>query len=178
MPRRTHRLGVREEDLMDLTQKVFLTANLKLPRFEGRSLLSTWLWSISRRVAIAHRRSGPMRREVTTDPSSFERLPEESNSVTNDGESARQAQAILSKDTEAQCVVFLLFEVDPPDGEAGDGRFPKASASMRPTGHLDGRRIAVCDSVTAEQRVVDGVGVGLDVTGEAAEHLAASTEEA
>jgi RNA polymerase sigma-70 factor (ECF subfamily) len=110
------RLGVREEDLMDLTQKVFLTAYLKLPGFEGRSLLSTWLWSISRRVAIAHRRSGPARREVATDPSSFEGLPEESNNVASNGESAQQAQVILGKLTEAQRVVFLLFEVDQMSG--------------------------------------------------------------
>ena len=58
------------------------------------------------------------------------------------------------------------------DGEAGDGGFPKASASMRPTGHFAGRRVAIFDGVTAEERVVDGVGVGLDVAGETAEHLA------
>jgi RNA polymerase sigma-70 factor (ECF subfamily) len=106
------RLGVPEEDLMDLTQKVFLTAYLKLPGFEGRSLLSTWLWSISRRVAIAHRRSEPQYREVATDPSAFEGLMEEPNNVTSNGESALFAQAILSKLTETQRVVFLLFEVE------------------------------------------------------------------
>jgi RNA polymerase sigma-70 factor (ECF subfamily) len=110
------RLGVREEDLMDLTQKVFLTAYLKLPSFEGRSLLSTWLWSISRRVAIAHRRYGPASREVATDPSSFEGLPEESNNVASNGESAQQAEMILGKLTEAQRVIFLLFEVDQMNG--------------------------------------------------------------
>ncbi|HEX3850842.1 MAG TPA: RNA polymerase sigma factor [Polyangiaceae bacterium] len=110
------RLGVREDDLMDLTQKVFLTAYLKLPGFEGRSLLSTWLWSISRRVAIAHRRSGPTCREVATDPSSLELFTEESNPVSSKGESAQQAQAILGKLTEVQRVVFLLFEVDQMSG--------------------------------------------------------------
>ncbi len=40
------RLGVREADVMDLTQKVFLTAYTKLPDFEGRSLLTTWLFGI------------------------------------------------------------------------------------------------------------------------------------
>jgi hypothetical protein len=50
------------------------------------------------------------------------------------------------------------------DGETGDGGFPKTSASMRPTGHFAGRHVAIIDSVTAEQRIVDGVGVGLDET--------------
>jgi DNA-directed RNA polymerase specialized sigma24 family protein len=62
------RLGVREADLKDMTQKVFLVAFLKLPEFEGRSQLSTWMWGICRRVAIAYRRSGAMRLEVATDP--------------------------------------------------------------------------------------------------------------
>jgi RNA polymerase sigma-70 factor (ECF subfamily) len=106
------RMGVREEDLLDLTQKVFLTAYLKLPGFEGRSLLSTWLWSISKRVAIAHRRSGPRCREIATEPSAFERLAEERSDVTSSGESALLAQATLSKLTETQRVVFLLFEVE------------------------------------------------------------------
>ncbi|MEP7049087.1 MAG: sigma-70 family RNA polymerase sigma factor [Pseudomonadota bacterium] len=111
------RLGVREEDLMDLTQKVFLTAYLKLPKFEGRSLFSTWLWGISRRVAIAHRRSAPICREIATDPAAFEFLTEEASHVrSNNGESAQQAQAILAKLTDAQRVVFLLFEVDRMNG--------------------------------------------------------------
>lgn len=106
------RLGVPEEDLMDLTQKVFLTAYLKLPGFEGRSLLSTWLWSISKRVAIAHRRSGPTSREIATDPSLFERLTEDPSNSTSNGERSLLARAILSKLTETQRVVFLLFEVE------------------------------------------------------------------
>ena len=106
------RLGVPEEDLMDLTQKVFLTAYLKLPGFEGRSLLSTWLWSISRRVAIAHRRSGPKCHEVATDPSVFEHLTEQPGNVTSGGEATLLAHASLSKLTETQRVVFLLFVVE------------------------------------------------------------------
>src|SRR4051812_24031130 len=35
--RALNRFGVPEADVMDLTQKVFLTAYLKLPEFEGRS---------------------------------------------------------------------------------------------------------------------------------------------
>jgi hypothetical protein len=43
---------------------------------------------------------------------------------------------------------------------------------MCPTGHLDGRRAASFDGIAAAQRVVDDVSVGLNVAGEAAEHLA------
>ena len=50
--------------------------------------------------------------------------------------------------------------------------FPKTSASMAPTGRLNERRCAIVDSITANQRAIDCVGVDLDVAGEAAEHLA------
>jgi RNA polymerase sigma-70 factor, ECF subfamily len=112
------RLGVREPDLMDLTQKVFLTAYLKLPAFEGRSLVSTWLWGICRRVASGYRRSGAIRYEVATDPVSLEVSAEQRGAVTVDTESTHQVvvENILMKLSEPQRVVFKLFEVDEMDG--------------------------------------------------------------
>ena len=115
--RALNRLGVREPDLMDLTQKVFLTAYLKLPQFEGRSQLSTWLWGICRRVASGYRRSGAVRNEVATDPASLEISAEQQGAVTGEQDSTREmVDGILSKLSEPQRVVFTLFEVDELDG--------------------------------------------------------------
>jgi RNA polymerase sigma-70 factor (ECF subfamily) len=115
--RRLSRLGVPESDIMDLTQKVFLTAYLKLPEFKDRALLSTWLWEICRRVASGHRRSAAVRYEVTTDAISVGALAERLGTVSIDGEFARQTvESILSKLSEAQRVVFTLFELDEIDG--------------------------------------------------------------
>jgi RNA polymerase sigma-70 factor (ECF subfamily) len=115
--RALNRLGVHESDLMDLTQKVFLTAYLKLPQFEGRSLLSTWLWGICRRVASSYRRSGSVRYEVATDPLSLEFSAEQQGAVTNAQDPTRDLlDSILSKLSEPQRVVFKLFEVDELDG--------------------------------------------------------------
>lgn len=112
------RLGVREPDLMDLTQKVFLTAYLKLPHFEGRSLLSTWLWGICRRVASGYRRSGAVRYEVITDPVNLEVSTEQRGVIMASADSERHllVDSILSKLSERQRVVFMLFEVDEMDG--------------------------------------------------------------
>ena len=112
------RLGVREPDLMDLTQKVFLTVYLKLPDFEGRSLVSTWLWGICRRVASGYRRSGAIRYEVATDPVSLEVSAEQRGASAPSEGATRQAllESILSKLSEPQRVVFMLFEVDEMDG--------------------------------------------------------------
>ncbi len=115
--RALNRLGVRESDLMDLTQKVFLTAYLKLPEFEGRSQLSTWLWGICRRVASGYRRSGAVRNEVATDPVSLELTAEQQGAVSGEQDSTREfVEGILSKLSEPQRVVFTLFEVDELDG--------------------------------------------------------------
>jgi RNA polymerase sigma-70 factor (ECF subfamily) len=111
------RLGAQESDLMDLTQKVFLTAYLKLPQFEGRSLISTWLWGICRRVASSYRRSGSVRYEVATDPVSLEISAEQQGAVTPEQDLLKDTvDGILSKLSEPQRVVFTLFEVDELDG--------------------------------------------------------------
>ena len=112
--RALNRFGVPEADLMDLTQKVFLTAYLKLPEFEGRSQLSTWLWGICRRVAIAFRRSGAMRYEIVTDPLGLEASSEQQIGVCNEVDTTRQValEHFLSKLSEPQRVVFTLFEVE------------------------------------------------------------------
>jgi RNA polymerase sigma-70 factor (ECF subfamily) len=102
---------------MDLTQKVFLTAYLKLPQFEGRSLLSTWLWGICRRVASSYRRSGTVRYEVATDPVSLELSAEQQGAVSPEQDLVKDTvDSILSKLSEPQRVVFTLFEVDELDG--------------------------------------------------------------
>lgn len=44
-------LGVREHDLADACQEVFLVAHRKLPEFRGESAPRTWLYGISLRVA-------------------------------------------------------------------------------------------------------------------------------
>ncbi len=111
------RLGVREADLMDATQKVFLTAYLKLPSFEGRSQLSTWLWGICRRVALAYRRSAVARHEVITDPGNLAESSElEIAQAAPEPERDAELERILSKLSDAQRLVFLLFEVDELSG--------------------------------------------------------------
>src|SRR5215204_5515094 len=49
-------LGVREHDLADACQEVFLVAHRKLPEFRGESAPRTWLYGISLRVAKTWRR--------------------------------------------------------------------------------------------------------------------------
>ncbi len=54
-----------------------------------------------------------------------------------------------------------------------DRGFPCAPSAVAPAADFEGCLVLVADTgIAAEDGVVDGVGVGLDVAGEAAEHLA------
>jgi RNA polymerase sigma-70 factor, ECF subfamily len=67
--RTLQRLGVREADLEDVTQEVFLVVGRQLRWFEGHSKITTWLYGICVRVASTHRRRAWVRREIpTSDP--------------------------------------------------------------------------------------------------------------
>lgn len=54
--RNLRRLGVPEAGLRDAAQDVFIVVHRRLGEFEGRSSVSSWLYSIARRVAATHRR--------------------------------------------------------------------------------------------------------------------------
>ena len=54
--RNLRRLGVPEDALEDAAQDVFLVIHRRLPDFEGRSSLRTWVFGIVLRVAARHRR--------------------------------------------------------------------------------------------------------------------------
>jgi RNA polymerase sigma-70 factor (ECF subfamily) len=56
-------LGVADADAEDVCQEVFVTAHKKLPEFEGRSSLRTWLYGICLRHASDYRRKAYVRKE-------------------------------------------------------------------------------------------------------------------
>jgi RNA polymerase sigma-70 factor, ECF subfamily len=55
--RTARRLGVDESSVEDVVQEVFFVVHRKLPEFEGRSALRTWVYSIVLHVVRHHRRS-------------------------------------------------------------------------------------------------------------------------
>ena len=114
------RLGVREPDVVDLAQKVFLTVHAKLHAFEGRSRVSTWLFGICQRVASDYRRSAAFRREIATDATDIARLLEARDDAASQTEVRRQselAEALLNQLPEEQRVVFVLFELEERSGQ-------------------------------------------------------------
>jgi RNA polymerase sigma-70 factor (ECF subfamily) len=109
------RLGVREADVLDQAQKVFLTAHFKLAKFEGRSQITTWLFGICQRVASDYRRSALFRREISTDAAEMDLYGGSHEDLSQSAEArqrAAAAEAVLNKLPEAQRVVFVLFELE------------------------------------------------------------------
>jgi RNA polymerase sigma-70 factor (ECF subfamily) len=114
------RLGVREADLMDVTQNVFIVVHRQLAGFEGRAELTTWLFSICRLVAKDYLRSAPIRREVVVDVRELARrggVGESPVQLLDTRELSGLLRAILAKLPEKLRVVFVMFEIEEMSGE-------------------------------------------------------------
>jgi RNA polymerase sigma-70 factor (ECF subfamily) len=110
--RRTlRRLGVPDADLMDMTQNVFVVVHRKLPRFEGRSKLSTWLHGICLRIASDYRRSARSRREELVDYHVIEKFAGRSVATSAPDKPSIVAfvESALHRLPANQRIVFLLF---------------------------------------------------------------------
>ena len=112
-------MGVNERDVMDAVQKVFMTAHRRLPEFDGRSALKTWLCGIALRVASDYRRSAVSRREVL--------VAETPTTATYEADQLRRLEslerlavldAVLAALPVEQRTVFVLFELEEVPGEA------------------------------------------------------------
>lgn len=113
--RTLQRLGVRDSDLEDALQEVFIVVHRKLHTFDGSARLTTWLYGIALRVAAAHRRRAHLRWEqpmaapeeaaIDTD----EQDPERAYLLRESRQRLSQVLDSLSLDKRA---VFVMFEIE------------------------------------------------------------------
>lgn len=102
--------GVAEAQLEDAVQDVFVVVHRRLPEWEGRAAITTWLFAIARRVASAHRR------RVGSDRT--EELVDEPPGTADTFAALSRAQAsatvfsILQELDEDKRVVFALVELE------------------------------------------------------------------
>lgn len=118
--RSLRRLGVREADVADVTQEVFVIVHRKLDEFEGRSKMTTWLFGICVRVARDHRSSRAVRREVVTDDGVItDRADETADAGTELDRRRRRAllDKLLDELPDEQRTVFVLFELEGLPGQ-------------------------------------------------------------
>jgi RNA polymerase sigma-70 factor (ECF subfamily) len=109
--RSARRLGVPEASLDDVVQDVFVTVYRRLPYFEGRSLLKTWIFGILRHTVRDLRRS--MRRKPTEalehEPQDGGHNPQEAAAR---GEGQKLLHEVLAALDEDQREVFVLCELE------------------------------------------------------------------
>jgi RNA polymerase sigma-70 factor (ECF subfamily) len=110
--RALRRLGVREADVEDVAQEVFVVVCRKLGEFEGRSTLRTWLYGICVRTASDYRGRARMRHEVVTEEPPEQTAP----AAQHDALAMRQARALLDRILdgldEDKRAVFVLYEIE------------------------------------------------------------------
>jgi len=105
-------LGVRDADLEDLGQEVFVTVHRRLSSFDGRSKLTTWLFGICLHLVQRHRRRAYFRLELpSAEPP--ERVDPHTPEEQYAGEEARRRlQSLLAKLSPERRATFLLFEIE------------------------------------------------------------------
>lgn len=106
------RLGVAESDTADVCQEVFVVIHRRLPEFEGRSSIRTWVYGICVRTVADHRRRIARRRETVTDA-----VPEATTEPRQDvALSMREARArldrVLDELDDDKRAVFVLYEIE------------------------------------------------------------------
>ncbi len=100
--------GVSDAALEDAAQDVFVVVHRRLCEFEGRSALTTWLFSIARRVASSHRRKDGRTEPLDDDPAGTA----DTFAAFSRAEAAVTVMAILDAFEEDKRIVFALVELE------------------------------------------------------------------
>lgn len=115
--RTLRRLGVTEADARDATHDVFLLVHGHLARFEGRSSLTTWLFTLCRTVARDFRRRKRLEPELREDDLDELDLRADVGRAVEHRQELAELERILSTLPAAQRNVFILFEIEKMTGE-------------------------------------------------------------
>jgi len=130
--RSLRRLGVREEDVADVAQEVFIIVHRKLPEFAGRSKLTTWLYGVCFRVASERRRAAP-RPPLAEQAASLVARPVDPAASAERNQGLALLERALERLSDDQRAVFCLFELEGMSGEqiAESLRIPLGTAYSR-----------------------------------------------
>jgi RNA polymerase sigma-70 factor (ECF subfamily) len=117
--RTLRRQGVPPDDLGDAIQEVFLVVHRTLGRFEGRSSLPTWLFTICRSVARDRRQRAHRRLEIARSDLLADDVDERADAAARAEHNDRlgQLEAILATMEPDLRDVFVLFEIEELTGE-------------------------------------------------------------
>lgn len=108
------RLGVPASDLADASQEVFLVIHRRLPDFEGRSSIKTWVYGICLRVAQSFRNKSLRSRERALEGADAVWDAHDAEQETSlDWRRARaHLMAVLEQLGDERRQVFVLYELE------------------------------------------------------------------
>ena len=105
--------GVPHAAIDDSAQDVFLVVHRKLPQFEARSDIRTWLFAIARWVATSERRR--LRAKATHEPIDETVMGDTAHGpfeVTARNQAAQTIERILEEMAPEKRIVFLLMDIE------------------------------------------------------------------
>ena len=100
--------GVPEAGIEDAVQEVFVIVHRRLPEFEGRAAITTWLFAITRRVALSHRRKGTRTEPLAAEPTGTA----DTFAAVSRAQAAAIVTAILDTMDDDKRIVFALVELE------------------------------------------------------------------
>ena len=102
--------GLRDAQLEDAVQDVFLVVHRRLSEWEGRAAMTTWLFAIARRVASAHRRraGGDRTEELVAAHAAHD----DTFAAMSRAQAAATVFGILQQLDEDKRIVFALVELE------------------------------------------------------------------
>ena len=111
--RALRRLGVRDVDLEDICQDVFLVVHRKLDTFHGGSAIRTWLYGICIRTASDYRRRPHRHRESPAGDDLPEvSAPADQEELFARGQARDRLDDALDALDDAKREVFVLYEIE------------------------------------------------------------------
>jgi RNA polymerase sigma-70 factor (ECF subfamily) len=116
--RSARRLGTPEASMDDAVQEIFVVVYRKLPKFEGRSSIKTWLFGIVVNVVRAHRRTLRAKNphslwpETGADPEALTDTAAGPHELAMKVEAARLVEHLLDDLDDDKREVFVLAELE------------------------------------------------------------------
>ena len=105
-------LGVREADVADACQEVFVVVHRQLAGFDGAAKVTTWLYAICLRVASGFRRRAHTRREELVDVTPERAGADSPHRDLERVRAMRQLRAMLDALDDDKRSVFVLYELE------------------------------------------------------------------
>lgn len=104
--------GVAETQLEDATQDAFVVVHRRLPEWEGRAAITTWLFAIARRVAGSYRRKRGKAEQRDAPLDDQHEDSADTFAALSRAQAAATVMAILDTLDEDKRIVFALVELE------------------------------------------------------------------